>query len=418
MRHFVLGAALCLAACPFSRPGESADAGESADVAPSGAADAQGFGKDAARAPEVDAGRSDTGAPDGQPPDAGSGAGRADAAGLDAGPTVDAGAATALPQIPVGPKPTVEAETFSASGDIADDSAIYANATDPSRSVVIADNKDDAAGGIGVFDMQGRLLQFRPDGMIGNVDLRADFPLAGNSIVLVGANNRSDDSLIFWALDPQTQRLSPPIGLSNPTVSRNYGFCLYHSARTGKFYAFVTQETGASTLEQYELTDEGGRVRASRVRSLAVGSISEGCVADDELGRLYVAQEDIALWRYGAEPGDGSSRVAVASVGDGHIAADVEGLALAKGPGTSGYLVASSQAENRFAVYDRETNAFVRNFKVGANGAIDAVEQTDGVDISTANLGPGFEHGALVVHDGENKGGSTSNLKYVPLVLP
>jgi 3-phytase len=154
------------------------------------------------------------------------------------------------------------------------------------------------------------------------------------------------------------------------------------------------------------------------VRSFTVGSISEGCVADDELGRLYVAQEDVALWRYGAEPGDGSSRAAVASVGDGHIAADIEGLALAKGPGTSGYLVASSQAESRFAVYDRETNAFVRNFKVGSNGAIDAAEQTDGVDISTANLGPGFEHGALVVHDGENTGSSTSNLKYVPLVLP
>jgi len=41
--------------------------------------------------------------------------------------------------------------------------------------------------------------------------------------------------------------------------------------------------------------------------------------------------------------------------------------------------------------------------------------QTDGLDISTENLGPGFPKGALIVHDGSNSGGASSNLKYVPL---
>jgi 3-phytase len=322
------------------------------------------------------------------------------------------------PQIPSNPKPTVETATFSAQGDIADDSAIYANPIEPSLSVVIADNKDDTAGGVGVFDMQGQLLQFRQDGKIGNVDLRADFLLAGQRIVLVGANNRSNDTLIFWKLDPQTRQLSAPIGLSNATLSDNYGFCLYHSAKTGKYYAFVTQETGQATLEQYELTDDGGKVLATRVRFFDLGSITEGCVADDELGQLYVAQEDVGIWRYGAEPSAGSARVKIAAVGDGHVAADIEGLALAKGPGNSGYIVASSQQESRFALYDRQTNAFLRNFEIKANGSIDAVQETDGIDICTSNLGPGFEHGALVVHDGQNTGSSTSNLKYVPLVVP
>lgn len=320
-----------------------------------------------------------------------------------------------LSEIPATPLPTVEAETFSESGDIADDSAIYANPVEPALSVVIADNKSDTAGGVGVFDMKGHLLQFRQDGKIGNIDLRSGFPLRGKSIVLVGANNRTDNTLIFWQLDPSTQKLSAPIGQAIPTVSPNYGFCLYHSAASGKFYAFVSQETGKSVMEQYELEESSGKITGTMVRSFEVGSITEGCVADDELGRLYVGQEDVGLWRYGAEPSAGSTRTSVGAVNDGHLVADVEGVCLAKGPGTSGYLVVSNQGNSTFAVYDRETNAFKRKFSVDASGSIDAVSDTDGLDISTASLGPGFEKGTLVVHDGSNTGSQTSNLKFIPL---
>ncbi len=299
--------------------------------------------------------------------------------------------------------------------DIADDAAIYANPDNPELSVVIADDKDDAAGGIGVFDMQGKLLQFRQEGKIGNVDLRTGFPFGGADIVLVGANNRTYDTIQFWSFDAATRRLGEPIGETATGNAPNYGFCLYHSAATGQFHAFVTQQTGESVVEQYQLSESGGQLAATLVRSFAMGSITEGCVADDQLGRLYVAQEDVGLWRYGAEPTDGDERVAVAEVGDGHVVADLEGVGLALGPGTSGYLVVSIQSESRFVTYDRETNAYLGGFEVGSSGGIDAVGQTDGLDISTSNLGAGFPHGALVVHDGDNENGTTSNLKFVPL---
>jgi 3-phytase len=361
-----------------------------------------------ASTPDGAAGASDAGAPDGATRD-----GDAPADGSDA-------SSGALAMIPTHPKPTVETETFASSGDIADDSAIYADPNDPAASVVFADNKADTGGGIGVFDMKGHLLHVWNNGKskIGNVDVRPDFPLGGRSIVLVGANNRSDNKLIFWQWDTSSRTLSAPIGTGTSTVSPNYGFCLYRSAASGKFYAFVTQETDPSTMEQYELSDDGGKVGAKKVRSFEVGSITEGCVADDELGSLYVAQEDVAVWRYGAEPDAGSSRTQVVRVGEHGLAADFEGLSLAKGPGNTGYLVVSSQGNNTFGVFDRQGNAFERSFTVGANGDIDAVSETDGLDISTANLGPGFEHGALVVHDGSNTGSDTSNLKYIPLVVP
>lgn len=420
-----LGAAVALLAACASEASSRQEGGNVRDSSTSGAGPSDG-GAGAADAtvgqpdgspetPSVDGGDRDSGSvPDPNPNDGGVLVDGASEPESDAGggpPPAN------TPQIPSPPLASVETDSFSLNGtaDISDDSAIYANPNAPELSVVVADNKDTTTGGVGVFDMKGSLLQFRQDGMIGNIDLRSGFILGGAPIVLVGANNRSDDSLIFWRLDPATRQLSAPIGAAAPTISPSYGFCLYHSATSGKFFAFVTQETGSSTMEQYELGERGGKVTASKVRSFQVGSITEGCVADDELGRLYVAQEDVALWKYGAEPSAGSSRTQVAAVGDGHVVADLEGVSVAKGPGTSGYLVISLQGENRFALFDRMTNAFIRDFTVGANGAVDAVSQTDGLDISTSNLGPGFTHGALVVHDGSNTGGTTSNLKYIPL---
>lgn len=318
------------------------------------------------------------------------------------------------------PYATVETEAFPTGGrfdggDVADDSAIWVNPSDPTRSAVIADNKDPAAGGIAVFDMAGKLLQFRQDGQIGNIDLRQGVSLGGRSVVLVGANNRSTNTIVFWALDPATRRLTPVAARDISTQFPNYGFCMYHSPNSGKVYAFVSQADGGQ-FEQYELLAAGGRVDAKRVRSLDVGGQSEGCVADDELGQLYVAEEDVGIWKYSAEPGGGSNRIQVDRVDGGRLVADVEGLTLAYGADGTGCLLASSQGDSTIAVYERTgSNAFVTRFRIAGHDGIDAVSDTDGIDVTSANAGPGFAHGVLVAHDAANSGASTSNLKYVPL---
>src|SRR3954451_1464552 len=148
--------------------------------------------------------------------------------------------------------------------------------------------------------MDGHLLQFRADGKIGDVDLRTGFKTGTNeSAVLVGANNRSTDTLALWLLNT-TRHLSPVNVPDINTVAPNYGFCMYHSKVSGKFYAFVTPN-GAGSIQQFELVDNGaGKVDAVLVRTLPISSITESCVADDDLGQLYVGQEDVGLWKYGA----------------------------------------------------------------------------------------------------------------------
>ena len=310
----------------------------------------------------------------------------------------------------------LETEVFSGSGDISDDSAIWADPADPANSVVIADNKSKSGGGIGVFDMNGKLIHFRPDGMIGNVDLRAGFPSSGTSMVLVGGNNRSDNTLAFWSLDTTARTLSPVAARSIETEAPNYGFCMYRSRGSGKFYAFVTPN-GPGSVQQFELIDDGaGKVDATLVRTLPVSSITESCVADDELGHLYVGQEGTGVWKYGAEPDAGTGRSSVDEVGAGRLEADIEGMSIAYGADGAGYLFVSSQGNSTIAIYDRSgSNAFLKTFEVAGNGAVDAVTGTDGLDVTTENVGPRFEEGLLVVHDEANQGGGTSNLKYVPL---
>ena len=312
--------------------------------------------------------------------------------------------------------PLVETESFSGSGDISDDAAVVVDSGDPANSVVIADNKAESGGGIGVFDMDGRLIQFRADGTMGNVDVRDGFPSSGGRKVLVGANNRTTDTLALWILDTRTRSLSPVNSGSIETVSPNYGFCMYHSEISGKFYAFVTPD-GRGVIQQFELFDNGaGKVDATLVRTLPVSSITESCVADDDSGKLYVGQEDVAIWRYGAEPGAGRKAVSVDEAGADHLVADIEGMSISYGADGSGYLIVSSQGDSTIAIYDRAgSNRFIKKVRVVSNGSIDAVTGTDGLDVTSRNVGPGFERGLLVVHDEANAGGATSNLKYVPL---
>ena len=306
---------------------------------------------------------------------------------------------------------TVETEPVPHSGDAADDPAIWLDPGDPSRSVIVGTDKK---GGIAVYDLGGRELQYRSDGNLNNVDLRSGFPLGGESVSLVTAGNRSDDSIAIYRIETRTRALVPVAARTIEVGLSAYGSCMYHSPKTGKFYYFVNSKDGE--VEQWELYDNGaGKVDAEEVRSFAVGSQTEGCVADDELGDFYIGEEERGIWKYHAEPDAGEDRILVDPTGGkGHLHADVEGLTIAYGQDGGGYLLASSQGDSTFAVYRREGgNAFVRSFAIGDGNGIDHVGDTDGIDVAVADLGPRFPHGVFVAQDGKNDEGN-QNYKLVP----
>jgi 3-phytase len=313
---------------------------------------------------------------------------------------------------PLTPKAAIETEPVPSEGDAADDPAIWIHPVDPSKSLVLGTDKK---GGLNVFDLDGKRLQVVSEGSRpNNVDILHGFKIGDETVDLAVAGTRIKDKqgMAFWRIDPETRRLAevgPVPAFAVFGGGEPYGSCTYRSPRDRAHYVFVSNKDGV--VEQYRLGGESGSIKAIRVRVIEVGSQVEGCVADSDLGQLYVAEEDVGIWKYGAEPEAGSTRTLVARVGEDGLAADVEGLTIYYASGPKGYLIASSQGNDTFKVYERDgSNAFVATIDPKA-GAVSDVGETDGLDVTNVPTSPRFAKGLFVVQDGKPRDGR-QNFKF------
>ena len=90
-----------------------------------------------------------------------------------------------------------------------------------------------------------------------------------------------------------------------------------------------------------------------------------------------------------------------------------EGLALAPEGESGGLLMVSSQGDSAFAAFDLESGEFRGRVRI-ADGPTDAVSGTDGIELTTAALGPAFPEGVLIVQDDEEDTGG-QNFKLIDL---
>ena len=305
------------------------------------------------------------------------------------------------------PMAAVETEPVPSKGDAADDPAIWVHPDKPDRSLVLGTDKK---GGLNVFDLEGHRRQVVSDGSRpNNVDVIYDFPLAGGraDLAVAGTRSKPRPGVALWRIDPASRQLTELGAVPAFKVfggGEPYGSCVYRSPKDRAIYVFITSKDG--DVEQYRLAADGeASIRAALVRSFHVGSTIEGCVADTDLGFLYVAEEKVGIWKYGAEPGSDSSRTLVARVGEHGLAADVEGLTIYYGTGSKGYLIASSQGANTFQVYEREApHAFVLTIDPAA-GTIGDLGETDGIDVTNVATSPRFPRGLFVCQDGRGRDG-------------
>ncbi len=151
------------------------------------------------------------------------------------------------------------------------------------------------------------------------------------------------------------------------------------------------------------------------MREFRVATRPEGCAADDELGWLYVGEENVGFHRVAAAPDAPANPELVDRVGGGRLVAHVEGIAIRRQADGRGHLIVSSQGDDAFAVYRREPpNQFVGRFRV-ADGLVDGASGTDGLEVTSQPLPPPYEEGLLVVQDGLNTAPlARQNFKLVP----
>ncbi len=309
----------------------------------------------------------------------------------------------------------IETNVMDTEGDSADDPAIWIHPKETSKSLVITTNKK---AGLVVYNLEGKEVQFVQSGRVNNVDVRYGFNLNGQVVDIVAASNRSFNSISIYRIEPDSGTL---IDISARTIrsalDEVYGFCLYKSAISGKFYAFMNSKSG--NMEQWELfATDNNRIDGRLVRSFKVGEQTEGCVADDELGYLYVGEETYGIWKYLAEPDKGGDRKSVADTSQSFVVPDIEGLTLYYGSEGRGYLLASVQGDNSYAVFERGgKNKFLGCFRIVDSSNTDAVEETDGIDVINMAMNDRFPNGFFIAQDGYNKNNgqdTTQNFKMVP----
>ncbi len=283
--------------------------------------------------------------------------------------------------------------------DAADDPAIWIHPENPAKSIIFGTDKK---GGLASYNLSGEELHYFKTGNMNNCDLRCNFKLNGDSVDVLAASNRTSHSLSLYRirengmLDSIHSRIIP-----SQMEDEVYGLCMYKSRTTGKFFVFMNSKAGE--VEQWELYATQNRIDARLVRSFSVGTQTEGMVADDETGMLYLGHEVAGIWKFDAEP-DGSTEgifIENSSEKNANIKYDIEGLAIYDSGNGEGYLVASSQGNYSFAVFERQgDNKYLGSFRI-VDGEIDGAEETDGIEITSVPL-PGFPKGLLVVQDGYN----------------
>lgn len=282
-------------------------------------------------------------------------------------------------------------------GDAADDPAIWVHPVDPARSRVIGTNK---RGGLHVYGLDGRQHQFLPSGRVNNVDVRQGVQLGGQTLDIAVGTQRDDLSLVVYKIDADGQ-VSEWARVPT-TLEGIYGTCLFQP-RAGGLEVIVNDQDG--TVERWRLEWRDGGIVGTRIQRFRLRSQPEGCVADDDAERLFIGEEDVAVWAMPLTPqpaaGDAPRLERVISVG-GLVAADIEGLAIHAGA-ASRYLIVSSQGNNSYIVLDAAPPYQVRGaFRIGLNAArgIDGVSETDGLEATARALGPRYPQGVLVVQDG------------------
>lgn len=315
----------------------------------------------------------------------------------------------------------VQTDSMLRFGDAADDPAIWVNKKRPQKSLVLGTNKQQ---GLFVYDLQGREVQQFNTGKLNNVDVRYGVRIGKKVVDLAVATNRDDNSLSIYTIDPRSGKLTFS-GSVATDMKEIYGFCMYQAPASatqpeGALYAIPNDKSGE--FQQIQLS---AAVNATQKNSLQwqgqvkrrfyVESQPEGCVADDKNQRLFVGEEDVAIWTIGAEPDSGTRLEKVLGAGE-ILVADIEGVGVYQGKNKS-YLVISSQGNNSFVMLDATEPYVLRGIvriALDATKNIDGVSETDGLEVSSVNFGGAFPEGMLVVQDGHKvMPEAPQNFKYV-----
>ena len=290
--------------------------------------------------------------------------------------------------------------------DAADDPAIWRNAADPAQSLIVGTDKK---AGLYVYGLDGKTRSFLDAGRVNNVDLKDGVAMAGGSGILVAASDRNDIAkakVALFRLDPATAKLTA-LGKIDGGSGEAYGVCLGRDE--AGLSAFIVLKDG--TINQIAINVSGATPTGTIVRTMKLGTQSEGCAVDDRTHILYVAEEDVGLWRFDARAGGSTAPTRIAAADGKNLVMDAEGVAIAPAGEKDGYVIVSSQGDNAYVLYRLSDDAYVGRFRI-VDGPVGGSEETDGIDLMLGDFGPAYPGGLFIAQDGHNAA-AAQNFKLV-----
>lgn len=299
-------------------------------------------------------------------------------------------------------------------GTDADDPAFWVHPTDPARSLLLATDKVASPGGaLYVFGLDGLVRQkVGPLDRPNNVDVEYGLATPAGPIDIAVVTERFQYRLRVFrvsasGLRPLDGGTGIPVLAGQTGEGRMpMGIALYRRPADGAIFALVAPKTGDTTdyLWQYRLEmDPGtGLVGGTLVRrfgNFSGTSEVEAVAVDDELGYVYYADEEYAVRKWRADPDhpDAARELAVFATDGFH--GQREGIAIVRQSPRSGYVVVSDQIEggSRLHVFPRQGGAAGPHDHPRLADILTSADDTDGIDLVSAPLGPDFPAGALAM---------------------
>ena len=289
-------------------------------------------------------------------------------------------------------------------GDRADDPAIWVSDSEDQPSLILGSNKDE---GLHVYALSGEELQFLDVGAVNNVDIRGRYAVASNDEV---------GALSWFVISRNVSEAVLHIGDTPVQSVEPYGVCLGQDE--AGLVAAITYKDGLVEFWRVDQSKDAD-IRANLENTVQLESQLEGCVFDETQDLIFIGEEAFGIWSYAYREADAEPQIVDSIAASNGLVADVEGVSVYYAP-NGGYIVASAQEADRFVVYDRlppHAPRGIFSITESADGSIDAVSHTDGLDVVSNPL-PGYPQGLLVVQDdGNPDSGVDQNFKLVDWAL-